>query len=132
MALDREQAEQDAGRNGNNVGLEHRRRDLQPLDRAQDGNGRRDHGVAEKQRRSGEADHEQGALQPPGDRQSEGEQRHGAAFALVVGTHDEDDILDGDDQHDGPEHQRQDAEHGRLNRRSPAALSDLRGSVGGS
>jgi hypothetical protein len=35
-----------------------------------------------------------------------------APFTLVVGTHQEDDVLDRDDQDQGPDEQRCDAEHG--------------------
>src|SRR4029079_11077167 len=40
----------------------------------------------------------------------EGHQGEDAAFAAVVGPHDEEQVLDGDDEEEGPEDEREDAE----------------------
>ncbi len=47
-------------------------------------------------------------------------QRHHAAFAIVVGAHDEADIFEGDHDHQGPDDQRHRAHHGGLAGRRPA------------
>ena len=44
-------------------------------------------------------------------RPHQGQQRQDAALAAVVGTEDHGDVLERDDEIEGPEHQREDAEH---------------------
>jgi hypothetical protein len=125
MMLDGEEADQHHGGERDDVGRDHGRGDLQALDGAQHGDGRGDHRVAKEQRRPGEPDDQQRALPPPGGGQGEREQGHGAALTVVVGPHDKDDVFERDDQNDGPEHQRQDTEHGGLHRRSACRAQRL-------
>src|SRR5271165_4551940 len=47
----------------------------------------------------------------PGPPPRPGEQREDAALALVVGTHDQEDVFDGDDDDQCPESHRQNAKH---------------------
>jgi len=44
----------------------------------------------------------------------EGDERQDPAFAVVVGLHDEEQVLDGDDDDQGPEHEREETEDIRL------------------
>ena len=57
-----------------------------------------------------------------------GTTQHGdnAALAVVVGPHDQDGILGGDDDDQRPEDQRQDAQDGLRRRRPPAWMACLR------
>ena len=48
----------------------------------------------------------------PPTRTEQRDQRHDPALAVVVGAHDEQHVLEGDDHHDRPEDERHDAEHG--------------------
>ena len=93
---------------------------LEPLDRAEHRDGRRDHAVAVEQRGAEDAQqHQRASARAPAwlaRRQQRG-QREDAALAVVVGAHDEREVLDRDDQHQRPEDERQDAEHVRLGRR---------------
>ena len=125
LPLDREQRHQDRRRQGHDVGRDRRQHDLEPLDGGEDRDGRRDHGVAEEERRPGETDDEEGRAEAPRDRQGQRQERHGPALALVVGPHDEDHVFDGHDEEDGPEHHRQDAQHGRLGGAVPGGLQRL-------
>ena len=89
---------------------------FEPLDGAQDRNRRRDHAVAIEQ---GGADHGQechaGDLATLGRTRSESlgddrQQGENSALAVVVGTHDEDQVLDRDHEDECPEHERQNSE----------------------
>ncbi|MCY1377042.1 hypothetical protein D9M69_645850 [compost metagenome] len=92
--------------------LEVRRHHLQAFDRRQHRDGRRDHAVAVEERSAEDADDQQQLAQPRlvghglgGQR----EHRDQAALAFVVGAQHEHDVLDGDDDREGPEEHRQDA-----------------------
>jgi hypothetical protein len=90
--------------------------DLEALDGAEHGDGRRDDAVAVEQRG---AEEHHAAIQPMrplglGDAARlghQGEQRHDAALTLVVGPHDEREVLDRHDHDQRPEHQRQQPQH---------------------
>ena len=74
--------------------------DLDALDRAQDGNGRRDSAVAVEQGRPDKADHDHDRTPPAllgAARADQSEQRQDAALAVIVGPHDQDRVFDGDD-----------------------------------
>jgi hypothetical protein len=117
--LDREEAGDHRERERDHEGLESRRRDFQSFHRGQHGDRRRDEPVAVEERSAEEADEQQetGADRVPLAAQHQCHQCHDAAFALVVRAHDEGDVLDRHDDHQRPEHQRQDAEHvGRVDR----------------
>ena len=90
---------------------------LQALDRRQHRDGRRDHTVAIKQCGAEHANHQQRVtqLRLVGHRRgSQREQRHDAALAVVVGTHDEGHVFQGHHDHQGPEDERHDADQVRL------------------
>ena len=94
--------------------------DLQSFHRAQDRNCRRDHAIAEEQRRAEDAEDTQAVGQRRSDGQAALHQRHqgqDAALALVVGAHDDHHVLHRDHQQQRPYDQRQDAEHVALVRR---------------
>jgi len=117
VALQRVQAEQDHQGQRHDVGFERRCRQLQALDRGQHRDGGRDDAVAVEHGRAGDAHQQQGGAQPgplaqclAGQRQ----QGHRAAFAVVVGPHDQHHILQRDDDGQCPEHQGQDAEDVRF------------------
>ena len=62
-----------------------------------------------------------GMAAPVADRPGgEGAERQHAALAAVVGAEDEDDVLDGDDEDQRPEDQREDPEH-RIRRQTAVA-----------
>src|SRR5262249_38548512 len=112
--LDHEQNDQDGDRGGHDEGLQLRRHHFETLDGAQHGDRRRDQAVPVEQ---GDADDRQAddeGLAPLAAGQPQGESREGedAAFAAVVGAHDQQDVFDGHDDDERPEHQRQYAEHG--------------------
>ncbi len=113
LFLDKEQNDDDDERERNHVGLEGRRRDFETLDRRQHRDGRRYRAVAVEERGAGEPhQHQHTALRSVLLlAQHERHQRHDAAFALVIGAHDEDDVFDRDDDHQRPEDEREDAEH---------------------
>mgnify|MGYP000679855598 CR=1 FL=1 len=83
------------------------------FDRRQHRNGRRDHGVAKKQRRAEQADdhYDPAGPQPADATLGQRHQGHDAALAAVVGARDERHVLAADHRHQRPEHQRQNAEH---------------------
>ena len=113
MALDHEKPEQQDQRDRDHIGLEQRGRDLQAFDRAQHRDRRGDHPVAVEQRGANQArrhDPEIALAVPAGRAQHQRGQRQQAAFAAVVGAHDDRDVFDRDDQHQRPEDQRQRAE----------------------
>ena len=112
VALDGEQADQHHQGDGHHEGGEHRRSHLESLHRRQHRDGRRDHAVAEEQGGAHQTQHHQDAhliLVGAGGAQRQGQQSQDAAFAPVVGAHDEQDVFEGDHDDDGPEHQRGDA-----------------------
>ena len=118
--LDRKQDDQNRDRDRHHIGTEDRRGHLEPLDGAEDGNRRRDHAVAVEQRRSEDAQRDQ---QRPSHRQAarraglgpapwnERRQGENPAFALVVRAHDDDDVLERDDEQQRVDDERQHAEH---------------------
>jgi hypothetical protein len=100
VPLDREHPDQDDDRDQHHVRIEERGRHLQPFDGTEHCDGRRDHPVAVEQRRAEESHQHQrrpGAALAVvlGQQRS---QRQDAALALVVGAHDDRDVLDRDDE----------------------------------
>ena len=88
------------------------RGDAEAFDRAQHRDRRRDHAVAVEQRRAEQSDRDERAVRRfAALRSDERDQRQDAALALVVGAHDEEQVLDRDRDDERPEDQRQDAEH---------------------
>ena len=108
VAIEEQRGQQHEG-DRNDIGLEERRRDLEPLDRAQHRDRGRDDAVAVEQRGADKprghdpqiallgavarAQHQRGQSQQP-------------ALAAVIRTHDDKDIFDRDDQRQRPHDQR--------------------------
>ena len=115
LLLHDEEANQDGDSDGHHRRRERWRIDLQSLDGAQHRDRRRDCAIAIEQGRADEADNEQ--MRPPCaglrvTRRQQRQHRHDAAFAAVIGAHDQERIFDRDDQDQRPEDQRDHAEHG--------------------
>ena len=87
---------------GSTYGVKRGRSDLKPLDRAEHGDGWRDHAVAVEQRRTEDAqpdeertiDRRPTATRIPLGFWKERQEGENAAFALVVGPQDDRDVLD--------------------------------------
>lgn len=113
VALNREEPDQDGGGDGYHVRVEHRCGYCQPLDSGQDRDGGCDRTVAVQESRPEEAEQDQvsalASVIAAGRRDQSGESED-PAFTIVVGPHDEEDVLDRDHDHQGPEDQREDPE----------------------
>ena len=112
--LDREQADQDRQRHRQDERLEVRRDQLEAFHCRQHRDGRRNHAVAVEQRRPDDAEQDQ--KREPGTARDafgchQGQQRQNAAFAVVVGAQDEDDVFERHYHHERPENERHDPEN---------------------
>ena len=96
-ALHREQRDQDDDGERHHVVLERRRRQLQPLDRRQHRDRRRDHRVAEEHRRADDAEQQHDTGAPPERARGQRGERQRAALAVVVGAQQDQHVFDGDD-----------------------------------
>ena len=108
--LDREQHDDDAERHRQHGALETRIQDLHAFDRAQHRDGRRDQRVAIEQRRAEHAERDRAARPGFGGAEAllhQRDQREDAAFAVVVGAHDDREVLHADDDREAPEDQRE-------------------------
>jgi len=111
MPLNREQPDEDCERDGNDEWLERGRHHVEPLDGREHRDRRRDHPVAVEHRRPEYAE----TYEPPAcarvaeTTRDERGQRHDAAFAMVVGAHDQRDVFERNDDRDRPEHDRENA-----------------------
>ena len=110
--LQQEEAGQDGDGRRDDVRFEPRGDDPQPLDGAQDRNGRGDHAVAVKQRRGKQTEADQHPSgSGPGFAVSLGPDQCGecdhAALAVVVGPEDKGEVFERNDDRQGPEHQRE-------------------------
>ena len=85
------------------LGIDHQ----QALNGGEHRNGGGDHAIAEEQAGAGDADQREDATQPRilDAALGQGHQGEDAAFAAVVGAHDQQDVFEGDDQHQRPEDQ---------------------------
>ncbi len=101
--LEGKEQDQEDERRGHHVGLESRRRDPEAFGGAEDGDRGRDDAVAIEQRGAEEPDRDDGL--PAANAQDQGEERHDPAFAAVVQSDDEDEVLDADDQDQRPDDQ---------------------------
>ena len=112
MSLNGEKAGQDQGGDRHHIRSQFGRDHFEPFDRAQHRNRRRDHAVAVEQGGGEYAEQRQGISDAvaAGQFGDEREQGKAAAFAVIVCSHDDENILDRDQQHHGPEHQREHAE----------------------
>ncbi len=110
IALHHKQQQQDHGGSRHRVAGEILACELQPFDRAQHRDGRRDHAVAVEQRRADQAEGDKITVAPmpfcPGQRH----QRQNAALAVIVGAHDHQRVFQRNDDDQRPENQRQAAE----------------------
>ena len=110
-ALHAEQPDQDREAQRDDVGLEGGRRELQPFDRRQHRDRRRDDRVAVEQRGAGHAEQRHREDVAPHDALKQRHQRERAALAVVVGAHDQEHVFQRHDDDQRPQHQRHDAEH---------------------
>ena len=115
--LHEEQAEEDQQRDRNHIAVQLRRDDLEALDGGQNGDRRGHHAITVEHRRPEHTDdgddlHAAGIVL--GVMQGQRDQRHDAALAAVVGTHDDRYVLQRNDDDERPEEQRQAAKHIRL------------------
>jgi hypothetical protein len=110
--LHREQRDQDQHRERHHVALQLRRRHLQAFDRRQHRDGWREQRIAVEQGRGDHAEYKDHELGVAGFQCSLGERHQGqcAAFTLVVGAKQDEHILGGDDEEQGPQDQRQHAD----------------------
>jgi hypothetical protein len=98
------------------------------LNRAEHGHGRGQHAVAEEKREAGDGADADNRLDAPSDAgrtMGQRRQRQHAAFAIVVGAHDQENIFKGHHAHQCPEDQRQ-AAHDRKGMWDGAAGRDRR------
>ncbi len=109
-ALHPEKRDDDRDRDRQDVGVEMRRDQLEPLDRREHRDRRRDGRVAIEERGTRHAEHEEHAGAAPGRPLRERKQRQRSALAAVVGAHDEHDVLQRHDHDQGPDQQRDDAD----------------------
>ena len=118
-ALNDEQRGQQHQRDRNDVGLEERRRDLEPLDGAQHRDRRRDDAVAIEQRGADQARRHDPQVPPlvavRGAQHQRG-QRQKPTLAAVIGAHDDKDVFDRHDQRERPDDQGKRAQDRRLAR----------------
>ena len=109
--LNGKQSSQKRDRDGNDGMAERRRRDLQSFDGRQHADRRRNHRVAEQQS-SAEHQRPQQKRRAPffvlGQKAVEGEE---PALAIVLRAQNEDGVFDGDNDGDGPDHQRYTTQH---------------------
>ena len=110
--LDRKQQHKDESRNRQHHHIELRRNELEALDRGEYGDGRRDHGITVEEGGTRHTQHKDQAGATGRDRLPEGHQSEGAALTFIVGIKQNQNVLERDDQHQRPKHQRQHAKHG--------------------
>lgn len=121
--LEEKQSNQDAGGERHDERLKNARRDIEPLDRREHRDRRRDHAIAIQHRRAEQHDKHQhiGPARPavdvaPGLRIAlvflqQPEYRERAPLAVMIGAEDEREIFDAYHQNHRPEDQRDDADH---------------------
>jgi len=117
-----EQREQDYNGHRHHMRLKHVGRLVEAFQRAQYRDGRRDDAVAIDQGRAEQPHDDERATTPVPARAGKGHQREDTAFAMIVGAHYEQAVLDRDGNDQQPENQREGAER----RRWQAALGGLR------
>ena len=110
-ALDPEKREQDPQRDRQDVGIQDWSDQLEPLDGRQDRDRRRDRGVAVEERGAGDAKAKQQRGAAPDRALRQREQRERATLAAVVRPQHQHNVLEGDDQDQRPEQQRDDPDH---------------------
>jgi hypothetical protein len=110
--LHREQQDDDHHADRQHVLLKFRCGNLQALDSGEHRDRRSDQSVAEEQAGAGYADQCQRLAHAGahGDTLGQRHERQDAAFATIVGVHDERHVFHGDDEHEGPEDEGENAE----------------------
>jgi hypothetical protein len=106
--LNNEEKHEDHDRQRNDSAIELWRVNLDALNRAENRNGRRDGAVAVKQASPDQPDDDHNGAPPalPGaPRADQCEKGEDAALAVIVGTHDQDRVFDGNDDDQRPENQ---------------------------
>ncbi len=113
LALDSEQGDEDGTAEGNDEGGGFREGDGEAFGGAEDGDGGSDDAIAVEQGGAHDGDErDDGDAAGFGGAEvfrNEGEKGKDAAFALVIGLHDEGEVFDADDQDKGPEDEGEDA-----------------------
>ncbi len=104
--LHRKQGDQDQYGERQHGVFERRGRKLQAFDSRQHGNRRCNHGIAVEHGRANHAERKQYGGPPAEHASREGGQRQGTALTIVVGTQQNQNILDGDRDGERPQDQR--------------------------
>ena len=110
-ALRGKEQHEDDDRRGQDVGREFGVDLLQPFERRQDRNRRRDHGVAREEAEPATPSRKASVVLCPSARCASAIKRQDAALALVVRLHQEQHIFSGDDDQERPDDERDDADH---------------------
>ena len=110
LELDGEQTGQQPQRDRDDEGSEGRRGDVEPLDRREHADRRRDHAVAEQQAGAQHQRPQQHLGAPVLVLMQQAVEREHAAFAVVLGAQHQKRVFDRDDQNDRPYRQRDRAE----------------------
>ncbi len=109
-ALGREQQNEDDDRRRQDVSSKAGVDLFQSFERGEHGNRRRDHRVAREEGRAGDAEQKRNRRLLPEGALRQRFEGQDAAFALVVGLHQEQDIFRGDDNQQRPDNERDDAD----------------------
>jgi hypothetical protein len=129
IALNAEDDAKDSDRYRNDIRFEERRGDFQAFDRTKHGDGGRDHAIAVQEGRPEQSEQHQRRVDRSAAfaRRQQCRERQDPALAVVVGAHDDGDVLDRDDDQQRVDDERQDAEHvfvgGRHGMRAEEALA---------
>jgi hypothetical protein len=131
VPLNQEEPDQNHDRDRHHPVREDRCGHLEPFDRAEDTDGRRDHALAAEQRGADDPEPDEHRVARAASvvaRREQRGQREDSAFPLVVRAHHDARVLDGDDEDERVENERQDAEdvvvRGRDRVRAEEALAD--------
>ncbi len=114
LSLQEEESRQEHDGHGHHVRGKHRRRDLEPLHRAEHRDRGRDHAVPEEQRSAEEPQEDEKPVGSPplvAFWQQNGDECDDPALPVIVRPHDEDQVLERDDPDERPEDQREYAQH---------------------
>ena len=101
---------QDHHRDRHHIGRERRRHQLQPFDRRENRQSRRDDRIADEQGGARDPEEKQPVGALAGIFHQQRQQRQRAALAIVVGAQQEQHVFQGDDDRQRPDHQRDQAD----------------------
>ncbi len=110
VRLDDEQQDEDARRDRHDVGRQVGCDQLHAFDRRQNRQRRCNHRIAQEQRRARETEHKQHCGVPVCRLHQQSKQGERTAFAFVIGTQQQQDVFDRDDDRQRPKHQRDKAD----------------------